>query len=165
MDSKQLWTTIIVALVVAVITSLVTSFAVGPQLSPTSLERSASVGGSALTAHACNADGVCETNTVKVENQLLSQVQLSGEEFLSTNALATEAIVTEVSRVEQILTVGQPGTPLDQSFFSAESGVVEVDGALILDGIFQIPDFGEFGVSYACFSPAGTMYRSPTPCV
>ena len=67
-DNKQFWTTIVVAVIVAIIASIITGMVMSrsADLSPRYVKD--------INAHRCQADGVCETNIVKVNQGLCSEI-------------------------------------------------------------------------------------------
>ena len=133
-DNKQIWTTIVVAVIVAIVASVLTVWAMKDNvgLAPTLGKENIAL---PVRANSCDADGVCETNSVKIGTHTISPVTPSwlepGNTVLGTDSfIASEAIISERGLFEESISVADPIT--EPPFFHVEDGILNLTGKLKL---------------------------------
>ncbi|MBU0466446.1 MAG: hypothetical protein KKD94_01300 [Nanoarchaeota archaeon] len=185
--NKQLWTTIVVAVIAAVVASVITVSVMGNAMfSPASKIISG------VNANACSADDNCEANkinTPRVNTGIIKgdlhiigapsllldadPVEVTGRinigERVSTPRVDTEFIKGNLNLI------GTPDILLD-----AHGGDVDVQGTAIfshpslgspitinpmVELPIQVSSFVGNGTAYACINSNGNFFRSSTPCV
>ena len=93
-DNKQIWTTIVVAVIVALITSLVTVALMGRNvdLAPTTTKNIIAP----VRANSCDADGVCEANSLNIKGEKLYTLNYpEPTENNNYTTLAAESLLLE----------------------------------------------------------------------
>ena len=156
MESKQIWMTAVVALVVSLVTALTVN--VAPGLSP----RAGSTAPLTVRANSCDADGVCEMNTLiatedfrfKDDGRFNLGFTSDGHILVKKNAYITS---DELSAYDHI--------PPDLSGnLYVEKDIIVGNDLVVWDGIGALSMAGN-GTAYVCLSSLGTFFRSQTPCV
>ena len=178
MDTKQFWTTVIIAAVVAVIVfillSLVSS-SIG--LSPRRTGPYEYQQQGIVNAHECTADNICEVKNLKVTGATIS----GGDRIITryghfTGLPFLDATLTVNGTLEVIkILVGSPDYTSVPNGISArgdiraggkvtsEAGFGTTGGAQI-GTTLEIESLTGSGDAYACLDNNGRLFRSQTPC-
>ncbi|MBI5803868.1 hypothetical protein HY450_01350 [Candidatus Pacearchaeota archaeon] len=159
MEGKQIWMTIIVALVVAAVTSLVTgAIAKDVLLAP----YTTTIGqGGPIKANSCDADNICEVNQVSGQVGFFDSVEAND---LDVNGATHLKDTLRVEKDSQMIGMLSVSGPIVASIIDA-SEEVDIDGDLEVSNVATFHSLNGNGTGYACLDSAGNLFRKQTPCV
>ncbi|MBU0466479.1 MAG: hypothetical protein KJ718_04050 [Nanoarchaeota archaeon] len=185
MNNKQLWTTIVVAVIAAVVASVITVSVMGNAMfSPPNLKITSEV-----NANACNADGVCEVISLTASEDItvgdaatfkyvsagaITGNQLFTDDFVINTDGSPDMRLILLNENEDIelharngasLTVGEDPYDVGHGAVVVEGGNLLVYGELGATGKLNSQEYVGNSTAYACISLSGEIFRSSTPCV